>query len=101
MKVNNKKATNNEREFIEVSTVNVRNARTFDWKDDTLVFFTLELNGVTIHDCQIRTSRDGHDFVAFPSKQGKDGTYYHTVYASLSDTDTTNIVNMVQKALDA
>lgn len=100
--MNVKKSTKktNEMKNIKVTSVEVSNVRTFDWKDDTLVFFTLTLNGVIIHDVQIRTSHEGKDFVSFPTHKAKDGKYYNTVYARLSDEDSAQIIEAVQNALN-
>lgn len=99
MKVS-KKSTSN-REAIKVTSAEVKNARVVEYNKTDLVFFTLVLNGVTIYDCQIRTSGAGNDFVAFPSHKSKDGKYYNTVYAALSDDDTAMIVELVQTAINA
>lgn len=95
-----KKQNKGEREFLknpEFSVQNVRVVTTQKGKD--LVFFTLTLNGVIINNCRVATSSKG-DFVSFPQSQGKNGQYYNTVYAPISDADNDEIMKLIQEAID-
>lgn len=65
------------------------------------VLFDLELNGVTIYGCSIVTSeRDDSEFIGFPSRKGNDGKYYSIAWAPLSDEDTADIIDAVDKKLN-
>lgn len=89
-----------ERTFIEVRSMEVKNVRVVAGKNGDLVFFTLELNGVTIYNCRVATGRNG-DFISFPQYKGSDGKYYNNVYVSLSDEDSAKILEEIQKQIDA
>ena len=70
----NKEATKNDKYSIE-------NMRAVDNCGKTLAFFTLDVDGVKIYNLTLVESKNGV-FVGFPSKQGKDGKYYSTVWIS-------------------
>ena len=99
-KSKNKKQDQGEREYIEVREVEVKNVRVIDGTNGDLVFFTLVLNGVTIYNCRVATGKNG-DFISFPQYKGTNGTYYNNVYAALSEEDSAQILEMIQKELDA
>lgn len=103
MKVNSKttkKATKkNEREFIEVTSFAVSNARVVSTKKGELIFFTLNLNGIFINNCKVASGKNG-DFISFPQYKGSNGEYYNTIYASLSPEDTDKILTAVEAALE-
>lgn len=99
-KSKSKKQEQGEREYIEVREVEVKNVRVIDGKNGDLVFFTLVLNGVTIYNCRVATGKNG-DFISFPQYKGTNGTYYNNVYAALSEEDSAQILEMIQKELDA
>ena len=89
-----------ERTFIELRSMEVKNVRVVAGKNGDLVFFTLELNGVTIYNCRVATGNNG-DFISFPQYKGSDGKYYNNVYVSLSDEDSAKILEEIQKQIDA
>ena len=89
-----------ERVNIEIRSMEVKNVRVVAGKNGDLVFFTLELNGVTIYNCRVATGKNG-DFISFPQNKGSDGKYYNDVYVSLSDEDSTKILEEIQKQIDA
>ena len=89
-----------ERVNIEIRSMEVKNVRVVAGKNGDLVFFTLELNGVTIYNCRVATGKNG-DFISFPQYKGSDGKYYNNVYVSLSDEDSTKILEEIQKQIDA
>lgn len=97
-KSKSKKQEQGEREYIEVREVEVKNVRV-NGKNGDLVFFTLVLNGVTIYNCRVATGKNG-DFISFPQYKGTNGTYYNNVYAALSEEDSAQILEMIQKELD-
>lgn len=88
-----------EREYCEVRSVDVKNVRVVDGKNGDLVFFTLTLNGVTIYNCRVATGKNG-DFISFPQYKGSNGTYYNNVYVALSEEDSAQILELIQKELD-
>lgn len=65
---------------------------------DDLVFFDVEINGVTIYGCKVVEGKNG-DFISFPSHKGKDGKYYNHVYIKLSDEQSKDIIEQVEKML--
>ena len=88
-----------EREFLEVTDVEVKNVRVVSGNKGDTVFFTLKLNGITIYNVRIAEGKNG-DFISFPQYKAKDNNYYSYVYAALKDEDTKGICDLVQKALD-
>lgn len=69
-----KTATNNGKFTIE-------NMRMIDNGGKTLAFFTLDVQGIKIYNLTLVEGKKGV-FVGFPSKLGKDGKYYSTVWIS-------------------
>ena len=98
-KKNTKKEDNQERTFCEIRTHEVSNVRVVDGKIGDLVFFTLNINGVTIYNCRVATGKNG-DFISFPQYKGSNGTYYNNVYVAISDEDSAKILEEIQKAID-
>ena len=88
-----------EREFITLSDYEVSNARVIETSRGDMVLFTLRINGVTIYDCRVATGKNG-DFISFPQYKGKNGVYYNTAYAQLSEEDTKIILEDVQNAIN-
>lgn len=72
--------------------------RAYEGRD--VVFFTGKINGVTIYNMRILTSREGEDFIGFPSSKGKDGKYYNEAYIALSPDDTAVIIECVENWLE-
>lgn len=93
------KSKEQEREFCEVRSTEVKNVRVVDGKNGDLVFFTLVLNGVTIYNCRVATGKNG-DFISFPQYKSGD-KYYNNVYVALSDEDSNAILEEIQKQIDA
>lgn len=65
---------------------------------DDLVFFDVEINGVTIYGCKVVEGKNG-DFISFPSHKGKDGKYYNHAYIKLSDDQANDIISQVENML--
>ena len=65
---------------------------------DDLVFFDVEINGVTIYGCKVIEGKNG-DFISFPSHKGKDGKYYNHAYIKLSDDQAKDIISQVENML--
>ena len=86
------KGTGAEVKDVQISKVRVTS--------DDKVYFTLIVNGVFINNCRVATGSKG-DFVSFPSYKGKNGNYYNYAYVSLDDKVTTEIMEMIQAAIDA
>ena len=72
--------------------------RAYEGRD--VVFFTGKINGVTIYNMRICTSKDGEDFIGFPSSKGKDGRYFNEAYFALSPDDTAVIIECVEDWLE-
>ena len=96
-KANTKGSKAKERETIEVISYNIK--RAIECRNGAILF-DLELNGVCIYACHIAESRDGNEFIGFPSRKGSDGKYYSVAYASLSEDDTADILDSVRDALE-
>lgn len=65
--------------------------------DDGNIAFDMEISGITIYGCMmLQRKKDGANFVSFPSKKGKDGTYYNHVFTKLNDEE----FNAIDKQLD-
>lgn len=95
-----KETQTEEKEVLKLDSWNVERVRVVTTKDGKdLVFLSLMLNGITIHNCRVATGRNG-DFISFPQYKGSNGQYYNTVYARLSEEDTKNICAMVQEEID-
>lgn len=67
-------ATNNGKFTIE-------NMRVLSGNSKTLALFTLDVQGIKIYDLTLVEGKKGV-FVGFPSKQGRDGKYYSTIWIS-------------------
>ena len=85
----------------EEKSQEVQKSKIFDLKvvrakefDDN-VFFDMEVNGVTIYGCRYVEGKNG-DFIAFPSKKGKDGKYYKHAYVELDEA----MVSLIDEQLD-
>lgn len=59
----------------------IENMRALSGNSKTLAFFTLDVQGIKIYDLTLVEGKKGV-FVGFPSKQGRDGKYYSTVWIS-------------------
>ena len=65
---------------------------------DDLVFFDVDINGVTIYGCKVVEGKNG-DFISFPSHKGKDGKYYNHAYIKLSDDQAKDIISQVENMI--
>lgn len=65
---------------------------------EDLVFFDVEINGVTIYGCKVVEGKNG-DFISFPSHKGKDGKYYNHAYIKLSDDQAKDIISQVENMI--
>lgn len=65
---------------------------------DDLVFFDVEINGVTIYGCKVVEGKNG-DFISFPSHKGKDGKYYNHAYIKLTDEQAKDIISQVENMI--
>ena len=96
-KANTRGSKAKERETIEVISYNIKRAIECS---NGAILFDLELNGVCIYGCHNAVSRDGNEFIGFPSRKGNDGKYYSVAWAPLSDEDTADIIEAVNQKLD-
>lgn len=88
-----------EKKYCDVRSTEVKNVRVVNGNNGDLVFFTLVLNDITIYNCRVATGKNG-DFISFPQYKGNDGKYYNNVYVALSDEDSAQILETIQKAID-
>ena len=65
---------------------------------EDLVYFDVEINGVTIYGCKVVEGKNG-DFISFPSHKGKDGKYYNHAYIKLTDEQAKDIISQVENML--
>ena len=77
----------------------VSRARTVEGKNGTVVFFTLEINGVSINNCRVAEGKNG-DFISLPQYCGNDGKYYSHVYFRFSKEDEAAILAEVEKQIN-
>lgn len=71
-----------------------------DKEEKVIVFFTLVLNGVTINNCNIAQTKDGKDFISFPSRKDNNGQYRTDVFFVFSDEDTALIIKELERILE-
>ena len=76
----NKRNTNKEA-ATKNGKYSIENMRAVNNCGKTLAFFTLDVEGVKIYNLTLVDGKEGV-FVGFPSKQGRDGKYYSTVWIS-------------------
>lgn len=91
------KKENNEQEknYAKIDSFSVNRVKAFEWGTT----FDLTVNGVTIYGCRALTSREGVDFISFPSRKGSNDKYYNIAYVPLSGEDVQKILFEVEKGL--
>ena len=91
---------NEEKKMRDFEVVSARSWKGKDGKE--VVFFTmrLEVNGLDIvfYDLTVVEGKKG-DFIATPSKKGKDGKYYSIYYLNLTDEKQTDIMKQIEGKL--
>lgn len=91
-----KKETKTVKE-AKVTSYEVSQVKMFD---NGGIMFTLTINDITIYGCKVATTKDGRDFISWPSRKGADGKYYSHVFVKLSDVDSANILKKVEEILN-
>lgn len=97
-----KPATNNgngNRECGEVNSFVVSRVRQLDSRNGSVIFFSLNLNGVSINNVRVAEGKNG-DFISLPQYRGSDGKWYSTVFFRFSPDDETAILAEVEKLLN-
>lgn len=94
-----KPTTKNETANGTVNDVKVTRARTVAGKNGTVVYFSLELNGVTINNCRVAEGKNG-DFISLPQYRGNDGKYYSHVYFRFAKEDEAAILAEVERLIN-
>ena len=84
---------------IEVTSWNIKQVRVVEGKKGDIVFFTLELNGITIYNCRVATGKNG-DFISFPQYKGSDGNFYNSVFAKLPEEYQTEMLQSIQDMIN-
>lgn len=87
-------------EPIEVQSWGVDRVRCIETKNGDMVVFTLRINGVSISNCRVATTKDGKDFVSYPQYKGKDDKYYSYIFAPLPEDVESAIMQEIQTRLD-
>lgn len=84
-----------EKSYFEIGKDwEVKNVRELDFG----TFFTLELPGLSLYDLRVVPAGKKYDaFIGMPEKKGKDNNYYRLFYISLSDADTKEILDEVER----
>lgn len=82
-------------EYNEVISFEILKATQYNWG----VGFNMVLNGVTIYNCTVAETKDGKQFISFPSRKGTDGKWYSYVYFRFSDGDLEAILEAVENKL--
>ncbi len=90
-----KKNSRKNMENNEVVSFEILKATQYNWG----VSFNMVLNGVTIYNCTVAETKDGKQFISFPSRKGTDGKWYSYIYFRFSDADLEAILEAVEKAL--
>lgn len=93
------KPTNNEVQTGTVESFKVSRARVVDGKNGQVIFFSLDLNGVSINNCRVAEGKNG-DFISLPQYRGNDGKYYSHVFFRFSKDDETAILAEVEKHIN-
>lgn len=83
------------REFGKVDSFEIIKATMYSWG----VGFNMILNGVTIYNCTVAETKDGKNFISFPSRKGTDGKWYSYVYFRFSDDDMARILDAVAEKI--
>lgn len=91
----NKKAEEAKAETKTTYTVKVTRAKEFKGS----YAFDMEVNGVMIYGCWLKESKDGRNFVSFPSYKGSDGKYYSHVWFKIEDDVQAEIEKGIEAAL--
>ena len=75
--------------------------RAVEW-DNGDVSFDLSLTdyGIKLYGLRIAQSKEGKDFIAFPSRKGKDGKYYSHYYFFVTDEQQAAIIKAVDAKLN-
>jgi hypothetical protein len=95
MALNNKaKATKNE---TPETTYDIEVTRAKQIKESYA--FDMKVNGVMIYGCWLMESKDGNNFVSFPSYKGKDGKYYSHVYFKIDEKVQAEIEKQIESKL--
>lgn len=89
----NKKATETNREYLDISQYKVQNVRVVT---DTMVTFTLRGHGHSLYGMKLCEGKNGM-FIAPPSQKGKDGKYYNHYAVYLSEDDEKKLIDTVCK----
>lgn len=92
---------NEEKKMRDFEVVSARSWKGKDGKE--VVFFTmkLEVNGLDLvfYDLTVQEGKKG-DFIAVPSKKGKDGKFYSIYYLNLTDEEQTDIMKQIEGKLE-
>lgn len=92
---------NEEKKMRDFEVVSARSWKGKDGKE--VVFFTmkLEVNGLDLvfYDLTVQEGKKG-DFIATPSKKGKDGKFYSIYYLNLTDEEQTDIMKQIEGKLE-
>lgn len=59
--------------------------------------FDMRVNGVMIYGCWLKETKDGNNFVSFPSYKGTDGKYYSHAYFKVTD----ELQDVIEKGIEA
>ena len=89
-------ANNKNMEYLRRPDIKVLRAHRFGDGTETA---DLSINGVCIYGVTVRASRDGGEFLAWPSKQGKDGKWYAIARAPLAAEDVAYTVKLIRDEL--
>lgn len=102
MKKPKKPTTNNGNgngEYGEVNNFVVSRVRQVDGKNGNVIFFSLNLNGVSINNVRVGEGKNG-DFISLPQYRGSDGKWYSTVFFRFTEDDEAKILGEVERQLN-
>lgn len=98
LKDRSKKTETKETKSDVTFNVTVLKAREVGSKND--IVFDLEVNGVKIYGCWIKTSKDGETFTSFPSYKGTNDKWYSHAYFEIAADVQKDIEDQIEKLLD-
>lgn len=90
-----KKKVQTAKENGKMESFEILKATQYDWGTS----FNMILNGVTIYNCNVAETKEGKNFISFPSRRGSDGKYYSYVYFRFSDEDMNKVLEAVADKL--
>lgn len=91
------KSKKQETKETNTTTYTVTVTRAKEIKDSYA--FDMEVNGIKIYGCWLKESKNGGNFISFPSYKGSDGKYYSHVWFNIDEKLQEEIEKQIEAAL--